>query len=89
MTRNHGVYVVCGKRPYRGHQPGVMFEAALDAGAEQRAVARGDIRLLERTTPTVQAGAFSLPEGWADPPDQESSTTTTEARASGLSHSRR
>lgn len=34
-----------GPVPYRGHQPGERFTAALDPDAERRALARGSIKL--------------------------------------------
>lgn len=62
----HGVYEVTGTFAYRGHKPGTRFEALLDQKAEQRAIARGDIRLVERVTPSIVPGSFRLPDGWAD-----------------------
>jgi hypothetical protein len=59
-----GEYEVIGKREYRGHLPGEVFEARLDMGAEARAVARGDIRLLRVVTPEVQPGSWVLQVGW-------------------------
>ena len=47
-----GDYNVIGKREYRGHAPGVEFEARIEPGAERRAVDRGDIVLLRRVLPT-------------------------------------
>ena len=62
--REYGVYRVTGRRQYRGHDPGTTFEAALDRAAEQRAVARGDIELLERVTPDLTPGSFVLSDKW-------------------------
>jgi hypothetical protein len=59
-----GEYRVVGKREYRGHSPGSVFEARLDRGAEARAIARGDIKLLRVITPEVQPGSWTLPDGW-------------------------
>ena len=59
-----GEYEVIGRREYDGHPPGEVFEARLDSGAEYRAVARGDIRLLRIITPQVQPGSWQLPNGW-------------------------
>jgi hypothetical protein len=64
MNDTHGLYLVCGSRAYRGHQPGETFEANIERNAERRAVQRRDIRLLERITPTIQPGSFTLPHGW-------------------------
>lgn len=67
-----GEYEVTGTREYRGHAPGTTFEARLDPGPEQRAIARGDIKLIRRFTATVQPGSFTYPDGWlpteASPP---------------------
>lgn len=73
----HGRYLVTGNREYRGHQPGTIFEAALAPGPEQRAVARGDIQLLERITPSIEPGSYTLPEPW--PPEASETQTPTEA----------
>jgi hypothetical protein len=60
---NMGVYEVTGKREYRGHARGEVFEARIEPGAERRAVDRGDIVLLRRVIPTLPDG-FCLPDGW-------------------------
>ena len=59
-----GEYEVVGRREYRGHRPGTVFEARLDRAAESRAVARGDIRLLRIVEPQIQSGSWRLPDGW-------------------------
>lgn len=59
-----GEYLVTGKREYRGHAPGTVFEANLPGGAAARAIQRGDIRLLRTVTPEVQSGSWTLPDGW-------------------------
>lgn len=59
-----GEYEVVGRREYRGHQPGEIFEARLPVGPESRAIARGDIVRLRTVEPSIQPGSFSLPEGW-------------------------
>ena len=59
-----GVYRVVGRRAYRGHEPGEVFEARLDRNAEIRAVNRGSIVLLERVRPDLPAGKYRLPVGW-------------------------
>lgn len=59
-----GEYEVVGRREYRGHPHGEIFEARLDRAAESRAVARGDIRLLRVVEPTIQPGSWRLPDGW-------------------------
>lgn len=59
-----GEYEVVGRREYRGHTPGTVFEARIDRAAESRAVKRGDIRLLRIVKPEVPSGMYALPEGW-------------------------
>lgn len=69
-----GLYEVTGRRAYRGHDPGTTFEARIAPGPERRAVDRGDIRLIERFTPTIQPGSLTLPAGWLttqEAPDHE------------------
>jgi hypothetical protein len=58
------VYTVTRDRHFRGHLPGVTFTARLQPVAEQRAIALGRIKLLERVTPSLP-DRFELPEGWA------------------------
>ena len=60
------VYKVTGERAYRGHQPGVIFEANLDPATEQRAVNRNNILVIERTNPGLQPGSWTLPRDWAN-----------------------
>jgi hypothetical protein len=59
-----GIYEVVGRRTYREHPPGAVFEAAMDARHEARALARGDIKKLASTTPALQPGSYTLPPGW-------------------------
>jgi hypothetical protein len=59
-----GEYEVVGRREYRGHPPGEIFEARLERAAEARAVARGDIRLLRVVVPTIQSDNLELSDGW-------------------------
>lgn len=82
-VNGHGIYQVVGRRPYRGHQPGEVFEATLDQGAEERAIARGDILLLERVIPGLQPGSYTLPDGW-----RTHNTHTTGALTQGPSDER-
>lgn len=65
--KTFGVYKVTGSRPYRGHEPGTVFEACLAPGPEQRAICRGDITLLERVTPDLAPGSYRLPPDWPGP----------------------
>lgn len=62
--KTSGLYLVSGSRVFRGHEPGATFEATLDIHAERRALMRGDIRLVERTTPSLIPGSYLLPDGW-------------------------
>ena len=58
------LYEVTKRRSYRGHPPGSVVEMKLDEAAEARALARGDIVLIERRTPSLQPGSYTLPRGW-------------------------
>lgn len=66
----YAIYEVLGNRRFRGHRRGDQFTARLDPGAEQRAIARGDIRLIERITPAIQPGSYTLPDGWLNPKEE-------------------
>jgi hypothetical protein len=78
MSRgSYGLYLVTGRRRYRGHAPGTRFEARLDPGAEQRAISLGAIRLLKRITPALDPGSYRLPDDW--PPAAADAPATTEA----------
>ena len=59
-----GKYEVTGIRDFRGHPQGMQFVARLDAGQEQRAIARGAIQLLARVTPALEPGTYRFPDGW-------------------------
>lgn len=61
-----GVYEVTGSRRFRGHEPGTVFVARLETGPEARAIERGSIRLLERVTPSLRPGSYTLPDGWLE-----------------------
>ena len=61
----HGLWKVTGSRIYRGHQPNTEFEASINEGPASRAVARGDIALLERFVPQLPA-EYQLPRGWTE-----------------------
>lgn len=64
-----GIYRVSGTRNYRGHPTGSEFMAKLDPLAEQRAIGRGDIVLIDRVTPELPP-TFSLPRGWITEPTE-------------------
>jgi hypothetical protein len=59
----YGTWKVTGRRIYRGHEPGEVFEASLFEDVAGRAVARGDLVLLEEFVPALP-GEWCLPEGW-------------------------
>jgi hypothetical protein len=59
-------YKVIGKRQYRGHEPGEIFEARFDSAIE-RAVYRGNIEILEIINPELPGGGYTLPKGWPRP----------------------
>jgi hypothetical protein len=63
-----GRYQVVGKRNYRDHAPGDIFEARLMRQAEYRAIQRGDIVLLEEVLPQLVPGSYALPPGWLEEP---------------------
>lgn len=58
----HKRYLVTGKRQYRWHAPGTVFEEKLDPDAERRAIERGSIRVLEEVE--VSVGSYELPDDW-------------------------
>jgi len=57
----HKRYLVTGRRQYRWHEPGTVFEANLDPDAERRAIERGSIRVLEVVEPSLRSGSYRLP----------------------------
>lgn len=73
-----GVYQVTGRRQYRGHEPGSTFKASLAPSVEQRAIDRGDIKLLRRITPTLVPGSYTL-RRWPPPDETAVPQPTTEA----------
>lgn len=65
------LYEVLRHNGYRGHRRGATFSARLAAPAAQRAVDRGDIRVVESSTPSIQPGSYTLPAGWANQHEEE------------------
>lgn len=63
----HKRYLVTGRRAYRWHAPGSTFAATLDPDAEQRAIERGSIRVLEVIEPDLKEGSYELPDDWPRP----------------------
>lgn len=58
------VYKVIGAHDYREHKPGETFEARIDPAAERRAVARGNIVVLDSSPTRLRPGSYQLPDGW-------------------------
>ena len=76
----HKRYLVTGKRQYRWHAPGTVFEAKLDPDAERRAIERGSIRVLEEID--IQVKNYRLPEDW---PHQADVRQTESSAPAGVS----
>lgn len=60
------VYEITAPRGYRGHRQRAHVEMVLDPSVERRALRRGDIRLVERSTPCLIEGSYRLPSKAAD-----------------------
>jgi hypothetical protein len=75
-------YKVIGRRRYREHPPGDVFEARFDAAIE-RAVYRRDIEILEVIRPELPAGSYGLPKDWPLPAN---TTAHREAPKGASSH---
>jgi hypothetical protein len=60
----YGEFQVVGKRAYRDHPHGTVFQARLERNAEGRAIARGDLLLLRVVEPCLQPGSYTFPTGW-------------------------
>ena len=56
------IYQVTGTREYQGYQPGDKFEATLEPRAEARALKRGNIVIVKKSTPRVRKGSYKLPK---------------------------
>jgi hypothetical protein len=61
---SHKRYLVTGRRKYRWHEPGTVFEAQLDPEAERRAIERGSIRVLTVVHPHLENDTYTLPQNW-------------------------
>jgi hypothetical protein len=55
------VFLVSGRTSFDGYSPGETFETVIDPDREARAIRRGSITLIERSTPALQAGSYRLP----------------------------
>lgn len=56
------LYKVTGTRPYRGYMPGDTFEANLDPKAEQRAIKRRQIMVVNTEKTKLKKGSYKLPK---------------------------
>lgn len=64
------IFRVTGRRGYREYQPGATFEAAHDESIG-RALAMGAITVIDRTTPAIDPGRFTPPDGWPNHEQEE------------------
>ena len=62
---------------YREHEPGKEFEATLEPDVEQRALARGAIRLLERSEVKLNPKNVKAPNAEPASADPESANIDT------------
>jgi hypothetical protein len=69
MNTEWGRWQVVGTREYRGNRPGAVFIESLERNAARRAVARGDIKLIEMVTPELPP-EWGLPAGWSSRKEQ-------------------
>ncbi len=60
------VYLVTGPVAYREHQPGLTFEADLPVNEEARALARGNVEIIDPSLPAIRPGSWTLPDGWPE-----------------------
>ena len=61
-------YQVTSTVGYRGYQAGETFEAYLEPAAERRALTRGNIRIVEQSSPALRpARTGSRTAGTTDP----------------------
>ncbi len=56
--------MVIGTLAYREHSPGECFEAVLAPDVEERALARGNIVILDSSPTRLRPGSYTLPDGW-------------------------
>jgi hypothetical protein len=64
MRRQLGRYQVVGDTAYRGHEPGTTFVARLDVHTANRAIDRGNLKLLGLAVDDLEPGSWRLPQGW-------------------------
>ena len=56
------IYQVIGTRDYAGYTPGEKFEATLEPRAEARAIKRGNIVIVKKSTPRVKKSNLRMPK---------------------------
>ena len=64
----YGLYEVASGHTYKQFAAGDTFEARADRPSVRRAVAREVIRLVATTTPKLEPGSYTFPEGWLSQP---------------------
>lgn len=64
------LYEVTARRRFRGHSPGTRFEADLDQRIVDRALGRGDIRVIDEGPTKLRPGSYQLPPGWPVKPNR-------------------
>lgn len=57
-------YLVTGDANFLGFAPGATFVAQLEGGLEERALKRGSIKVVERSTVTLDETRVVMPRGW-------------------------
>jgi len=55
------LYLVTSGTGFDGYSQGDTFETVLEPEREARALRRGSVQLLERSTPALQPGSYRLP----------------------------
>lgn len=60
-------YLVLGTRAVRGFKPGETFEAVIPEPEERRLLLRGNVRVVEQSSPALLPGSYKLPRGWDTP----------------------
>lgn len=78
------VYRVTSRVAYRSHLPGETFEATLEPAAERRALERGAIAVVERSTPRIRKGSYTLPKPAAADAAKEDGSDDPESANQGV-----
>lgn len=58
------IYRVCGRQRFLGYEPGEEFVAELEAGLEERALARGSIEIVRPGDVVLDPTRATLPADW-------------------------